>query len=100
MESRLTLTQMQKKLEEMFIFTSGLALGSNFVEDTRIAAAQASAQIAGMLMGIHEFKLMLGILPDLGPGDDGEGPGDGLGFDPDGEDDGLDLDEGFDSEPE
>ena len=92
MSKPLSLPEIQGKLDEMFRYTSDLALGKNgeYVADTRIAAAQASAQLAGMLMGINELMLMFGIPPDLDDPDD----------DPDPDEDRIDLDEGFESEPE
>jgi len=90
----LTLPQMQVKLEEMFRYTSDFALGKDsehgeYAPEVKIAAAQAAAQLAGMLMGINELTLMFGIPPDLDDPDD-----------PDSDEDRVDLDEGFDSEPE
>ena len=90
MSKPLSLPQIKKKLEKMFKFTSDLALGKSgdFVEDTRIAAAQASAQIAEVLMEIHEQILAEAL---FGPANS----------DPDGYDHSTDSGEdGFDSEPE
>jgi hypothetical protein len=60
--SKLTLLQMQQKLGEMFTYTSDLALGKNkdekWLPEVRIAAAQASAQIATVLVGTHKLELM------------------------------------------
>jgi hypothetical protein len=69
----MTLPEMQLKLEEMFRYTSDVALGKTggkLVPDVLIAAAQASAQLANVLMGIRDLILAEAL---LGPG----------GFDPD-----------------
>lgn len=98
MTKQLPLPQMQQKLEELFIFISDFALRkSNFAMEVRIAAAQASAQIAGVLLGIRELNL-LGMLPGPDPDDFDHSPSGEE--DPGLDGDGLDLDEGFDSEPE
>ncbi|MEX0587155.1 MAG: hypothetical protein WD940_02195 [Patescibacteria group bacterium] len=98
----LSLPEIQRKLEEMFRYTSGIALGEDvkFVADTRIAAAQTSAHLAGMLMSIQELNLVFG-LSDPGPGGLDLDPSASHG-DPDDldQDDGLKLDEPWESEPE
>ena len=95
MSKPLSLPEIQQKLEQMFRYTSDFALGkdsehSEYAPEVKIAAAQAAAQLAGMLMGINELMLMFGIPPDLDDPDD----------DPDPDEDRIDLDEGFESEPE
>jgi len=105
----LTLPQMQVKLEEMFRYTSDFALGKDseheeYVPEVRIAAAQASAQIANVLMGIRDLILAESL---LGPGgfdpddfDHSPGDGDGDGDELDLDDDGKPPEEEFESEPE
>ena len=100
MAKGLTLPQMQAKLEEMFGYTSDVALGNigeELVPDVKIAAAQASAQIANVLMGIRDLILAEALLGPGGfdPDDFDHSPGDG-----DGDGDELDLEDSFPSEPD
>uniref|UniRef100_A0A831Z269 Uncharacterized protein n=1 Tax=candidate division WWE3 bacterium TaxID=2053526 RepID=A0A831Z269_UNCKA len=89
----LTLPEIQGELEEMFRYTSDLALGKNkdekWLPEVRIAAAQASAQIAGVLMGISDFILAEDLFDSDGFDPDGfdhspDGGGDLEGSDPSG----------------
>lgn len=59
----LTLLQMQETLERIFRRTSGIALGvGGYVADVEIAAARASAEIAGVLVGIRQTSIMTGMM--------------------------------------
>jgi len=58
MTAKLTIAQIQDKLEDMFTFTSNMALYGDFVEGTRAQAARAAAEIAEVLLEIHEIHAL------------------------------------------
>jgi hypothetical protein len=56
--AKLTIAQIQEKLEDMFTFTSNLAMNVDFVEGARAQAARVAAEIAEVLLEIHEINAL------------------------------------------
>lgn len=112
----LTLEEIKSILEEIFRYTVGIAGNDGHYPKTRMDAAVASAEIANVLLGIHEFFAALEDLDDDGsdgPDPHPSGPEDdwerlapvteAVGSertDLSGAEEGSDHDDGFPSEPE